>query len=209
MEDVNVVQRGERYEYEGLDEGVSEARPLDFHSPYGCSKGGADQYVRDYARIYGMPTVVFRMSCIYGPHQCGNEDQGWVAHFAREALAGQALNVYGDGRQVRDVLYVADLVQAFEKAADNIGQTAGQVYNIGGGPANAISLLELISELERLCEVKIPVNFGEWRPGDQRVYVTDIRRAREAFGWAPQISKWDGVRRLVEWVKAGQAESRS
>ncbi|MCC2668682.1 MAG: NAD-dependent epimerase/dehydratase [Armatimonadetes bacterium] len=203
LEDVHVVCDGDRYSYEDLPNGVPETRTLDFHSPYGCSKGAADQYVRDYSRIYGMRTVVFRMSCIYGPHQCGNEDQGWVAHFAREGLAGHGLNIYGDGRQVRDILYVEDLVRAFSTAADQISVTSGEVFNIGGGPSNTVSLRELIAHLEQLCETDIPVTYEDWRPGDQRIYVTDIARAAAVFGWQPQISKTEGVRKLVDWFKQG------
>lgn len=204
MEDVTVVQRGERYAYEDLPLGVSEERPLDFHSPYGCSKGGADQYVRDYARIYNLPTVVFRMSCIYGPHQCGNEDQGWVAHFAREALAGGRLTIFGDGMQVRDILYVQDLVRAFVTAADAIHVTAGQVYNIGGSAENSVSLLELITELEGITGRAIRPDFQDWRPGDQRIYVTDVRKAGREFGWHPTISKAEGLRRMVDWFASSE-----
>lgn len=207
LEDLGVVRRGNRYEFETLPTGVSESRPLDFHSPYGCSKGGADQYVRDYGRIYGMRTVVFRMSCIYGPHQCGNEDQGWVAHFAREALAGRGLTIFGDGRQVRDLLYVADLCEAFRKAADLIPQTAGEVFNIGGGPANALSLVEVIGELESILGKPVPVSFDDWRPGDQRIYVTDVSRAAQSFGWTPTTSCMDGIGRLVEWLRSSQTST--
>src|SRR5438309_3029787 len=140
LEHLGVVERSSRYEFENLPEGVSEACPLDFHSPYGCSKGAADQYVRDYHRIYGLPTIVFRMSCIYGCRQLGTEDQGWVAHLARTALEGGKLTVYGDGKQVRDLLYVDDLVEAMVKAVERIDRTAGQVYNVGGGPANTVSV---------------------------------------------------------------------
>lgn len=201
MEDVEVVLRGDRYEYSTLPGGVSEERILDFHSPYGCSKGGADQYVRDYARIYGLRTVVFRMSCIYGPHQCGNEDQGWVAHFARQALLGNGVNIYGDGRQVRDILYVEDLVRAFLMAGDALDRTAGQVYNIGGSPENTISLLELLDVLERLTGRSIARSFAEWRPGDQRVYVTNVERAGAEFGWKPEVSRFDGIERLYHWLR--------
>ncbi len=206
MEDVGVVKDGDRYAYVGLPNGVPESRSLDFHSPYGCSKGGADQYVRDYARIYGLRSVVFRMSCIYGPHQCGNEDQGWVAHFARQAISGGEISIYGDGRQVRDILYVEDLVRAFDMAAAAIDRTAGQVYNIGGGPHQTTSLRELIAQLESICGVHIPVSYGEWRPGDQRIYVTDIRRAATEFGWAPLVDRQEGVRRLVDWLRSNVAE---
>lgn len=201
MEDVKIVERNGRYDYEDLPFGVPESRCLDFHSPYGCSKGAADQYVRDYGRIYGIPTVVFRMSCQYGPRQFGNEDQGWVAHFIIAAHKGRDINIYGDGKQVRDILYVDDLVRAFRMAAQAIDKTAGQIYNIGGGPENTISLLELVSDLEQLVGRKIKLHFGPWRPGDQPVYISDIRRAQEHFGWQPQISKTEGVRRLLEWVR--------
>jgi CDP-paratose 2-epimerase len=201
MEDVKIVERGGRYDYEDLPYGVPESRGLDFHSPYGCSKGAADQYVRDYSRIYDIPTVVFRMSCQYGPRQFGNEDQGWVAHFIIAAFKGRDINIYGDGKQVRDILYVEDLVRAFLMAAQNISKTAGKIYNIGGGRENTISLLELVADLENLVGRKIQLHFGPWRPGDQPVYISDIRRAAEDFGWAPSISKSEGVRKLLEWVR--------
>ena len=204
MEDVGVEQCGERYEYVGLPEGVSEERILDFHSPYGCSKGAADQYVRDYHRIYGIPSTVFRMSCIYGPHQCGNEDQGWVAHFARTALEGGTISIYGDGRQVRDVLYVDDLVRAFLMAAEKPDRTAGRIYNIGGGSRNTISLLELIALLEQRCGRPLSVRMGDWRPGDQRIYVSDVRRAASEFGWAPRLSPAEGIALLLQWLEASR-----
>src|SRR4051795_7788603 len=146
---------------------ITESQPLNFHSPYGCSKGAADQYVRDYARIYGLPTVVLRMSCIAGTRQFGTEDQGWVAHFVYSALQGEVLSIYGDGRQVRDVLAVQDLLRAFAAAYENRETTAGQVYNIGGGPNNATSLLELINAIERSLHVRLKYNFRPARPGDQ------------------------------------------
>lgn len=201
MEDLEVTLRENRYEYATLPGGVSEERILDFHSPYGCSKGGADQYVRDYARIYGLRTVVFRMSCIYGPHQCGNEDQGWVAHFARQALLGKGVNIYGDGRQVRDILFVEDLVRAFLMAGEAIDRTAGQVFNIGGGPENTISLLELLDVLEKLSGRSMDRSFAEWRPGDQRVYVTNVGRAGAVFGWRPEVSRFEGIERLYHWLR--------
>lgn len=200
MEDLEVVRRGERYEYRDLPQGIDEERPLDFHSPYGCSKGGADQYVRDYGRIYGLKTVVFRMSCIYGPHQCGNEDQGWVAHFVRSACEGEPLSIYGDGRQVRDILHVEDLVRAFTTAVEQIDRTAGRIYNIGGGADNTVSLLELLQLLRDLTGQPVPVSFHDWRPGDQPVYVSNAARAREEFGWAPRIGREEGVRLLHGWM---------
>ncbi|MFL5309179.1 MAG: SDR family NAD(P)-dependent oxidoreductase [Myxococcales bacterium] len=191
--------------YEPIDaatrlRGVSEARPLDFESPYGCSKGCADQYVLDYARTYGVPAVVFRMSCIYGPRQFGTEDQGWVAHFLIRALHGQPITLYGDGMQVRDVLFVDDLVEAMLRAHAGMQRLSGQVFNIGGGPERSLSLLELlqlIGELNgRLPEVRIE----QWRTGDQRYYVSDTRKFRNATGWAPAVSVRDGVRRLQAWL---------
>jgi CDP-paratose 2-epimerase len=202
MEDVPIVERDGRHDYGTLPLGVPETQPLDFHSPYGCSKGAADQYVRDYARIYEFPAVVFRMSCQYGPRQFGNEDQGWVAHFVIAAHKGRDINIYGDGKQVRDILYVDDLVRAFRAAVKSIDRTAGRIYNIGGGRPNTISLLELVALLEEQVGHKINLRFGDWRPGDQPVYISDIRRAGAEFGWTPQVSKQEGVRRLLEWVRA-------
>lgn len=200
MEDLATVDQGNRYMYRDLPLGVSEARPLDFHSPYGCSKGAADQYVRDYSRIYGLRTIVFRMSCIYGTRQFGNEDQGWVAHFIISAVLGRPLSIYGDGKQVRDLLFVEDLVRAFLAAPEHAELTAGQIFNIGGGAANTLSLLELIALLEEKLGRKIPLDYGDWRPGDQPVYVSDTRRAQATFGWEPRVSCREGVERLLQWV---------
>lgn len=205
MEDVKIEDRGGRYEYADLPHGVSEDRCLDFHSPYGCSKGTADQYFHDYSRIYGLPTVVFRMSCQYGPRQFGNEDQGWVAHFVIAAHKGRPISIFGDGKQVRDVLFVDDLIAAFRTALGAIDKCGGRIYNIGGGPQNTMSLLELLALLERETGHSIPVTFGDWRPGDQPVYVSDIRRAYKDFGWKPTISKEAGVRKLLEWVRANES----
>lgn len=167
---------------------VSERQPLDFHSPYGCSKGAADQYVREYSRTYGLPTVVFRMSCIAGEMQYGNEDQGWIAHFLYSALRGAPLVVYGDGRQVRDVLYVGDLVRAFEAARVALRRTAGQIYNVGGGPENTLSLVELIEEIETLTGHVLNYSNDRRRPGDQLVYVTDYSNLMRDTGWKPRSS---------------------
>lgn len=169
-------------------QGISEAQPLDFHSPYGCSKGAADQYVRDYARIYGLPTVVFRMSCIAGPRQWGNEDQGWVAHFMYSALQDSPITIYGDGHQVRDVLHVSDLVQAFESARENSVSTAGEVYNIGGGAENAVSLIDVIQKIRRTTFRRLEFVHAEPRPGDQQIYITDHSKFRAATGWVPTRS---------------------
>ncbi|MCX7001339.1 MAG: NAD-dependent epimerase/dehydratase family protein, partial [Candidatus Sumerlaeota bacterium] len=182
--------------------GVDESQPLDFYSPYGCSKGAGDQYVRDYARIYGMKTVVFRMSCIYGPHQFGNEDQGWVAHFVISAIAGRPIMIYGDGKQVRDILFVEDLVEAFVRAAENLDKTAGEVFNIGGGAQNSISLLELLALLEQITGRKISTEYHDWRPGDQKVYVSNIKKAHRVFSWTPRIARESGIRLLYDWALA-------
>ena len=204
MEDVAVVEDGNRYRYGTLPQGADEDRPLDFHSPYGCSKGAADQYVRDYARIYGMRTVVMRQSCIYGPHQFGIEDQGWIAWFALRGLFSQPVTVYGDGKQVRDVLYVDDLVAAFEAAIERIDRVSGRVYNIGGGPSYTLSLLELIALIEKMSGEKLKHSFGDWRPGDQRVYISDIRRAQSELGWAPKMRPEPGIERMREWMAANR-----
>jgi CDP-paratose 2-epimerase len=202
MEDAAVIQDGNRYRYESLPYGVSEDRQLDFHSPYGCSKGSADQYVRDYSRIYGLRTVVFRQSCIYGPHQFGIEDQGWVAWFTLACLREKPVTIYGDGRQVRDVLEVEDLIAAFDAAIQKIDRFAGHVYNIGGGPANTLSLLDLMALLERMTGKKLQHRFGDWRPGDQRVYVSDVRRAALELGWSPRATPHQGVARMSAWMAA-------
>ncbi|HYH01155.1 MAG TPA: GDP-mannose 4,6-dehydratase [Terriglobales bacterium] len=196
----NLAVTSKRYRYVDCV-GVSESQPLDFHSPYGCSKGAADQYVRDYARMFDMPTVVLRMSCIAGPRQFGNEDQGWVAHFLYSALRNEPLIVYGDGRQVRDVLCVHDLLRVFEavRAAQPI--TEGQIYNVGGGPSNTVSLLELIEEIERLTGHKPRHEMDHRRPGDQLIYVTDFSKLRRDTGWEPQYSVSQTLQEIWAWWK--------
>lgn len=188
--------------------GISERRPLDFHSPYGCSKGCADQYVLDYARIYGVPAAVFRMSCIYGPHQCGTEDQGWIAHFLARVLDGEPLTVYGDGMQVRDILFVDDLVEAFLCVSEHVKELSGRPFNVGGGPENSISLVELLEMIQQLHRHAPPVSLAAWRAGDQRYYVSDTRRLRDATGWAPRTAASDGVRKLYEWLLAERSLAR-
>jgi CDP-paratose 2-epimerase len=203
MEDVPVVEGHSRYSFTECPNGVSEAQPLDFHSPYGCSKGAADQYVRDYGRIYDLPTVVFRMSCIYGPRQFGTEDQGWMAHFIISVLTNRLITIYGNGKQVRDVLFVDDLVRAFRLVTDRIDRAAGEVFNIGGGPSNAISVWAEFGQLvAELAGRHISVNFDDWRPGDQPCYVSDIRKARELLDWRPLIDKETGIRRLWKWASS-------
>lgn len=201
LEDVTLVEREKRYEFKELKKGINEEHTLDFHSPYGCSKGAADQYVRDYYRIYGLKTITFRQSCIYGPRQFGIEDQGWVAHFAITALLNRALTIYGDGKQIRDVLEIKDLIGAYELAIDQIAITQGQIYNIGGGPNNQLSLLELICYLEELLGKKITYQFAEWRAGDQKIFVADISKAKKDFAWEPKITYTDGIKGLVEWIE--------
>ena len=202
MDDVKVVERGERWEYESLPFGAPETQPLDFHSPYGCSKGAGDQYVRDYARIYDLPTVVLRQSCIYGPRQFGIEDQGWVAWFVIAAVMGRPITIYGDGKQIRDLLHVSDLIRAYDLAAEKIDVAAGQVYNLGGGSANTLSIwTEFGPLLEELVGHPIVIGRGDWRPGDQRVFVADVRKAERELGWTPQVGVEEGIRKLFEWVR--------
>ncbi len=206
MEHVKIVERNGEYDYESLPLGVGEQEQLDFHSPYGCSKGTADQYMIDYSRIYGLKTVVFRQSCIYGYRQFGVEDQGWVAHFTISAMFNRPLSIYGDGKQVRDVLFIDDLVRAYDMATKRIDVTAGKAYNIGGGPNKKMSLLKLIAYLEKFFGKKLSYSFADWRPGDQRVFVCDIRKAKNEFGWEPEIGVEEGVRLLAEWVKQNKEE---
>jgi CDP-paratose 2-epimerase len=202
LDDLELVERDGRYEpADPLSRwGVAEGRPLSFCTPYGCSKGAADQYVVDWSRSYGVPTVVFRMSCIYGPHQQGNEDQGWVAHFALNALEGESITLFGDGKQVRDILYVDDLVRAFLIAEAHAADFAGRAFNIGGGPANAVSLLDVIDLLAELRGEAPALRHRPWRPGDQRYYVSDHRTFTEATGWRPTVGPEQGVRRLHSWL---------
>jgi CDP-paratose 2-epimerase len=206
MEEVVVVEAKSGYAYRDYPYGIAETQPLDFHSPYGCSKGTGDQYMRDYARIYGLPTVVLRQSCIYGPRQFGIEDQGWVAWFLIAAVTGQPITIYGDGKQVRDVLWVDDLLDLYQTATERIDITAGQVYNVGGGPENTLAVWqELGPMLQKLLGREIEVARDDWRPGDQRIFVADIRKAERELGWRPKIRKEEGVRRLYQWVSANRS----
>jgi CDP-paratose 2-epimerase len=211
LDDIPLRAIGNRYlpvDTQVRAHGVGEARALDFHSPYGCSKGAADQYVLDYARSFGLRTVVLRMSCIYGPHQNGNEDQGWVAHFVRHALGDRAVTIYGDGRQVRDVLFVDDLLNAFELAHEHIDEIGGHAFNIGGGIDNTLSLLELIEQLEGLTGHELDVAFSDWRVGDQRYYVSDTTRFSAATGWRAQVAPEHGLAALSDWMSQSIAPKR-
>lgn len=201
MEEVGVKEQKTRYTYALLPRGVSETQPLDFHSPYGCSKGVADQYTHDYGRIYGLDTVVFRQSCIYGPRQFGVEDQGWVAWFLIALTLGKRMTIYGNGKQVRDLLHVDDLVRAYDAAIRNKKKTRGGIYNIGGGSQNTMSVWsEFGPILEELFEKPIRVRFDDWRPGDQPVFIADISKAKKEFGWEPTIGVKDGIAQLYRWV---------
>ncbi|MGV3706399.1 MAG: GDP-mannose 4,6-dehydratase [Arcticibacter sp.] len=203
LEDMNVILKGDRYEPEDEElaaNGVSEDRKVDFHSPYGCSKGTADAYILDYARTYDLKAVVFRMSCIYGPHQFGTEDQGWIAHFLISVLKGEPITIYGDGKQVRDILYIADLINAMKLAQEQMNTLSGKAFNIGGGVENTISLLELIQMIENLNGEKVDVDFGDWRTGDQRYYVSDIAKFNREAGWSPKVSVYQGIENLYHWL---------
>lgn len=201
MDDLPVELEGTQYRYGNAPFGISEEKQLDFYSPYGCSKGAGDQYVRDYCRIYGIPTVVFRQSCIYGENQFGIEDQGWVAWFTIAAMLGKKITVFGDGNQVRDVLHIDDLTSLYEKAILQKDICKGQIYNAGGGVKNTLSLNELLVLLENFTGKKLNPVFDTWRPGDQKVYVSDIRKVSTALQWQPEVTLPAGVERLMKWVE--------
>ena len=202
LEDIPLTATPSRYcpADEVAGAGIDESRALSFHSPYGCSKGAADQYALDYARSYGLPSIVLRMSCIYGPHQHGTEDQGWVAHFLIRAAENQPITIYGDGRQVRDLLHVGDLVTALVTAEQCLPGLAGEAFNIGGGPSNTVSLNELIDYIAELRGARPRVRRDAWRVGDQRWYVSDCRKFSRATGWRPRRCVADGVRQLHDWL---------
>jgi len=199
MTDVPIIETKKRYAYKDI-KGVSEDYKLDFHGPYGCSKGSGDQYTLDYARIYGLNTVVYRQSGVYGPRQFGIEEQGWLAWFCNALLFDKAVTIYGNGKQVRDVLYIDDLLKAFDLIFRNIEETRGRAYNIGGGSKFSLSIWELFDILEKLSGKKIDYSFDEWRAGDQKVYISDLTKAKKDFGWAPKISPKEGLKRLYNWT---------
>jgi CDP-paratose 2-epimerase len=202
MDEVGVMEQETRYTYRNHPLGINESTPLDFHSPYGCSKGTGDQYTHDYSRIYGLRSVVARQSCIYGPRQLGTEDQGWLAWFFIAAAKDKQLTVYGDGKQVRDLLYIDDLLDFYDLAVQNIERSSGKIYNVGGGPENSMSIWsELKPHLERLFQKRITVEYAPWRPGDQHIYISDIRHAAEDLGWQPNTNLSLGLVKLHDWVR--------
>ncbi len=203
MEGVGVAEDANRYHYTDFVHGIPENFPLDFHSPYGCSKGAGDQYTIDYARIYGLRTVSLRQSCIYGRRQFGVEDQGWVAHFVIAACQGRPITIYGDGKQVRDILHISDLIRAYDLIIQKIDEVKGQAINLGGGPDNTITIWsEFEPLLTTLLGQPVAVTWDSWRPGDQRVFVANIQRAWERLGWKPKIGPVQGIQDLYEWVSA-------
>ncbi len=205
MEEVEIIEKEDCYAYANFPDGIPETYPLDFHSPYGCSKGAGDQYVLDYARIYGLKTLVLRQSCIYGRRQFGVEDQGWVAHFVIATVMNRPLSIYGDGKQVRDLLHVDDLIRAYELGIQKIDTLSGEAINLGGGPQNVLSIWTQFGPmLEKFAGHPIDIQRGDWRPGDQRVFVADIRKAEEKLGWQPQISLHEGIWDLYQWVSQNQ-----
>ncbi len=196
------LQEGDkRYQAPGLPAGVAESAQLDFHSPYGCSKGAGDQYVRDYHRIFNLRTVVFRQSCIYGYRQFGVEDQGWVAWFAIAALLGKPITLYGNGKQVRDILFIDDLVELYIMAIERIDRISGEIFNIGGGAENALSLIEFLELLEAKVGTKLKLGYQGWRPGDQPLFISDNSKANDAIGWKPRTNYSKGIEKLIRWIK--------
>lgn len=200
MTDVSIIERDNRYGYEHFADGIPESRNLDFHSPYGCSKGAADQYFIDYHRIYGLRTVVFRQSCIYGYRQFGAEDQGWVAWFMIASQLGRPITIYGDGKQVRDILFIDDLLDAYDAVFEAKEPALGRAYNIGGGARNVLSLLELLAYIDSRRDTPLQYSFAGWRPGDQKVFVSDIRRAASELNWTPKTACRQGLELLYNWI---------
>ncbi|MDQ5955538.1 MAG: CDP-paratose 2-epimerase [Patescibacteria group bacterium] len=201
MEQVGISEQETRYVYTDLVHGVPESLPLDFHSPYGCSKGSADQYVHDYARMYNFPTTVFRQSCIYGPNQFGIVDQGWVAYLTMLAFFDKPITLFGDGKQVRDILFVSDLVAAMQAALDRPETSGGEIFNMGGGPTHTLSLLEFVAFLEERLGKKVVYTHSDWRPGDQKVYISDVRKAQEKLGWSPETPFEKGFDAMFAWIE--------
>lgn len=207
LEQVNVKEEETRYAFVDRPQGIDESEPLDFHSPYGCSKGAGDQYVHDYARMYELPTIVFRQSCIYGPHQFGVEDQGWVAWFLIAAMKKKPITIYGNGKQVRDILYIDDLLDAYDKSIHTIEKTKGQIYNMGGGINNTISVWkEFEPMIEELVGHKITVSYGVERPGDQPIFVANTSKAEHDFNWKPRVGVNEGLRLLYDFLQTSKID---
>jgi CDP-paratose 2-epimerase len=206
LENLGITEEPSRYAFADLPHGISEAQPLDFHSPYGCSKGAGDQYARDYHRVYGLRTVVLRQSCVFGPYQSGTEDQGWLAWLILAALEDRPITIFGDGKQGRDVLFIDDLLDAYDAAVTVPSAGCGEVYNIGGGRDRSVSIwLEFGGLLQQLLGRAVRVRYAAWRPGDQRVFISDIRKAERALGWSPKVPVEEGVRRVLEWARLPEA----
>jgi CDP-paratose 2-epimerase len=208
LDDLEMIELDDRYvpaSPEVRQSGIGEGRKLDFCTPYGCSKGVADQYVLDYASSFGIPTAVLRMSCIYGPHQFGTEDQGWVAHFLIRTLRGEPISIYGDGKQVRDVLHVADAVAAYRVVLARIEEVSGETFNLGGGVRNAVSLRMVLQEIRRITGTEPAIGWGDWRPGDQFYFVADTRRLQGRLGWSARIGWREGLRDLAVWLHGNRA----
>jgi CDP-paratose 2-epimerase len=200
MENVRISLRNNRYQYLDYVNGIDENFLLDFHSPYGCSKGSADQYVRDYHRIYGLNTVVFRQSCIYGENQFGVEDQGWVAYFIISAILNKKITIYGDGKQVRDILYIDDLIDAYLLAYKNKEKINGEIFNIGGGKENQVSILQFVKIIEKMLNKKVKYTFSSWRPGDQKIFVSDNTKIKNFLNWEVKTDFYCGIKKLINWV---------
>ena len=201
LENYDVVEEDLSYKYKSHPNGISESAVLDFHSPYGCSKGSADQYVLDYARIYDIKATTFRQSCIYGPRQHGSQDQGWISWFIISSLSKRPINIYGNGKQVRDVLYIDDLILAYDLAISQSSNITGEAFNIGGGASNSISLIQCINMIAEILDTKVEYNFSDPRPGDQKIFVSDINKISKALNWEPTYSVKKGVGNLIKWTK--------
>lgn len=199
IKDLVIKETDKRYKSSFI--GITEEYPLDFHSPYGCSKGSGDQYVRDYARIYGLQTVVMRQSCIYGKRQYGAEDQGWISWFIIAAIFGRQINICGNGKQVRDILYVEDLFEAWDLVTKNIDTTSGEIYNVGGGNNFTLSLLEFIDILEDYLDMKVDFSYSDWRPGDQLCYISSISKISRDVGWKPKTDIRNILHELITWTE--------
>jgi CDP-paratose 2-epimerase len=204
MHNLQTVESNNRYEYKDLINGIKEDCNLDFYSPYGCSKGAADQYVRDYNRIYGLRTVVLRQSCIYGTNQFGIEDQGWVAWFVIASLLNKQISIYGDGKQCRDLLWIDDLVNVCSALYDNSDKVVGKIFNIGGGVKNIMSILELVHILKESGIMKQEPKFLDWRLGDQKIFACDISSIFNEIKWKPAVSPKDGVAKLIDWASSNK-----